>query len=87
MSTIIKIHSFPLSGHAHRVELFANVAGIAHEVINVDLAATTHAADSGKPDEDSGCGRRESRDDTFEARRREHPDRGGASHQGGSVER
>ena len=39
MSTPIKIHSFPLSGHAHRVELFANVAGIAHEVINVDLAA------------------------------------------------
>lgn len=39
MSTPIKIHSFPLSGHAHRVELFANIAGIAHEVINVDLAA------------------------------------------------
>ncbi len=39
MSTTIKIHSFPLSGHAHRVELFANVAGIPHDVINVDLAA------------------------------------------------
>ncbi|MFY0610077.1 MAG: glutathione S-transferase [Hyphomicrobiaceae bacterium] len=35
----MKIHSFPLSGHAHRVELFANLAGIKHEVINVDLAA------------------------------------------------
>ena len=39
MSNAIRIHSFPLSGHAHRVLLFANVAGIAHEVINVDLAS------------------------------------------------
>lgn len=39
MSNNIKIHSFPLSGHAHRVELFASVAGIGHEVIKVDLAA------------------------------------------------
>lgn len=39
MSNVIKIHSFPLSGHSHRVELFANLAGIAHEVVNVDLAA------------------------------------------------
>jgi len=38
----IKIHSFPLSGHAHRVELFANLAGIAHEVINLDLAGGEH---------------------------------------------
>lgn len=38
-SNAIRIHSFPLSGHAHRVELFASLAGIAHEVINVDLAA------------------------------------------------
>ncbi|WP_264214204.1 glutathione S-transferase family protein [Leisingera thetidis] len=38
----IRIHSFPLSGHAHRVELFASLAGIAHEVINVDLAAGEH---------------------------------------------
>ncbi len=39
MLNVIKIHSFPLSGHAHRVELFANLAGINHELINVDLAA------------------------------------------------
>ncbi|KPD13932.1 glutathione S-transferase family protein [Phaeobacter sp. 11ANDIMAR09] len=39
MSNTIRIHSFPLSGHAHRVELFASLAGIAHEVINVDLAS------------------------------------------------
>jgi len=38
MPNAIRIHSFPLSGHAHRVELFANLAGIKHEVINVDLA-------------------------------------------------
>ncbi|MCF6431514.1 glutathione S-transferase [Leisingera sp. MMG026] len=42
MSHSIRIHSFPLSGHAHRVELFANLAGIAHEVINVDLAGGEH---------------------------------------------
>jgi glutathione S-transferase len=39
MSHAIRIHSFPLSGHAHRVALFASLAGIAHEIINVDLAS------------------------------------------------
>lgn len=38
MSNAVRIHSFPLSGHAHRVVLFANLAGINHEVLNVDLA-------------------------------------------------
>lgn len=42
MSSTVKIHSFPLSGHAHRAELFANLAGIAHEVVNVDLANGEH---------------------------------------------
>lgn len=42
MSSVIRIHSFPLSGHAHRVVLFANLAGIAHEVIKVDLPAGEH---------------------------------------------
>jgi glutathione S-transferase len=42
MSNAIRIHSFPLSGHAHRVRLFASVAGIAHEVIHVDLPAGEH---------------------------------------------
>lgn len=42
MSNAIKIHSFPLSGHAHRVQLFASVAGIAHEIIHVDLPAGEH---------------------------------------------
>ncbi|WP_300033123.1 glutathione S-transferase family protein [uncultured Roseobacter sp.] len=38
MSDTVRIHSFPLSGHAHRVVLFAALAGIPHEIINVDLA-------------------------------------------------
>lgn len=38
----IRIHSFPLSGHAHRVVLFASLAKIPHEIINVDLAAAAH---------------------------------------------
>jgi len=42
MSQKIKIHSFPLSGHAHKVVLFANLAGISHEVINVDLPNGEH---------------------------------------------
>ncbi|MGI9502941.1 MAG: glutathione S-transferase family protein [Geminicoccaceae bacterium] len=42
MSNSIRIHSFPLSGHAHRVRLFASLAGIAHEVIDVDLAKGAH---------------------------------------------
>ena len=42
MSNAVRIHSFPLSGHAHRAELFASIAGIAHEVINVDLAGGAH---------------------------------------------
>jgi glutathione S-transferase len=42
MSNAIKIHSFPLSGHAHRVQLFASVAGIAHRMVHVDLPAGEH---------------------------------------------
>jgi glutathione S-transferase len=42
MSNAIKIHSFPLSGHAHRMQLFASVAGIAHNIIHVDLPAGEH---------------------------------------------
>ena len=46
MSKAIRIHRHPLSGHAHRVELFANLTGINHELIDVDLAAGEHK----KPD-------------------------------------
>ena len=42
MSNALKIYSFPLSGHSHRVILFANLAGIAHEVVNVNLAKGEH---------------------------------------------
>lgn len=42
MSNAVRIHSFPLSGHAHRVVLFASLAGINHEVLNVDLANGAH---------------------------------------------
>lgn len=39
MTHTVKIYSFPLSGHAHRVELMAGLASIPAEVILVDLAA------------------------------------------------
>ncbi|WP_170384647.1 glutathione S-transferase family protein [Ruegeria atlantica] len=42
MPNTIRIHSFPLSGHAHRAVLFARLAGIKHDVIDVDLAAGEH---------------------------------------------
>lgn len=42
MSNAVRIHSFPLSGHSHRVRLFASVAGINHEIIEVNLAAGEH---------------------------------------------
>ena len=38
----IRIHHFPLSGHAHRVALFASLAGLDHEIVQVDLAAGAH---------------------------------------------
>ena len=42
MSTALRIHSFPLSGHSHRVQLFASLAGIPHELIYVDLPKGEH---------------------------------------------
>ncbi|WP_305984176.1 glutathione S-transferase family protein [Roseibium sp. MMSF_3544] len=42
MSNAIRIHNFPRSGHCHRVELFANLTGINHELVFVDLAAGEH---------------------------------------------
>ena len=41
-SNAIRIHSFPTSGHSHRVRLFASLAGIAHEVVHVDLLTGEH---------------------------------------------
>lgn len=45
MTNAINIHSFPKSGHAHRVVLFANLAGINHNVIDVDLSKGAHKSD------------------------------------------
>lgn len=39
MSTKIRLHRHALSGHSHRVELFANLVGIDLELVDVDLAA------------------------------------------------
>lgn len=38
----IRLHRHPLSGHSHRVQLFASLAGIAHELVEVDLAKGAH---------------------------------------------
>lgn len=42
MSNAITIHSFPLSGHAHRIELFASLSGIKHKVNNINLPEGEH---------------------------------------------
>jgi len=42
MTSKVKIYSFPKSGHAHRAVLFASLAGIEHEVIDVDLPNGEH---------------------------------------------
>lgn len=42
MSSSIRIHSFPLSGHAHRAVLFANLAGLDFENCTVDLPNGAH---------------------------------------------
>jgi len=42
MNKPIRIHHFPLSGHSHRAELFANLAGIDHDIVLVDLPNGEH---------------------------------------------
>ncbi|TYC52304.1 glutathione S-transferase [Rhodobacterales bacterium] len=42
MTTALRIHGFPLSGHCHRVQLFTGLTGITHEYVTVDLAAGEH---------------------------------------------
>ncbi len=42
MSHPIKFYRFPLSGHAHRVELMLSLLGVAHETVFVDLATGAH---------------------------------------------
>ncbi len=38
----IKLYRHPLSGHSHRVQLFFALAGIKHELIDVDLMKGAH---------------------------------------------
>ena len=38
----MKLYHHPLSGHAHRAHLFLSLAGMAHELIPVDLAHAAH---------------------------------------------
>ncbi|KAB0640533.1 glutathione S-transferase family protein [Burkholderia latens] len=35
----VRVYSFPLSGHAHRVRLFLSLLGLPFETVDVDLAA------------------------------------------------
>ena len=44
MPDAIRVHRHRLSGHAHRVELFARLAGIAIDPVDVDLLAGEHKA-------------------------------------------
>ncbi len=38
----MKLHYTPLSGHAHRAQLFLALLGVEHELVPVDLAAGEH---------------------------------------------
>ena len=42
MSHPIKFYRYPLSGHAHRVELMLSLLSIPHETVFVDLATGAH---------------------------------------------
>ena len=38
----MKLYHHPLSGHAHRAALFLSLAGVPHELVEVDLATGAH---------------------------------------------
>jgi glutathione S-transferase len=38
----IRLYSFPLSGHAHRVQLMLSLLDLPHDIINVDLQGGEH---------------------------------------------
>ena len=46
MSQPIRIHRHPLSGHSHRVELFASLADIKHQLVDVDLMSGEHKGEA-----------------------------------------
>lgn len=41
----MKLHHHSLSGHSHRAHLFLSLAGIPHELVQVDLARAEHKSD------------------------------------------
>lgn len=41
----MKLHYFPLSGHAHRAQLFLGLLGVDHELVFVDLKAGVHKSE------------------------------------------
>lgn len=41
----MKLHYFPLSGHAHRAQLFLGLLGVEHELVHVDLKGGAHKRD------------------------------------------
>ena len=38
----MKLYHHPLSGHSHRARLFLSLAGVEHELVEVDLATGAH---------------------------------------------
>lgn len=38
----MKLHHHPLSGHSHRARLFLSLAGVPHELVQVDIAKAAH---------------------------------------------
>ncbi|GAA3936063.1 glutathione S-transferase [Litoribacillus peritrichatus] len=38
----IKLYRYPISGHAHRVEVFLGLLGLEHELIHVDIPSGEH---------------------------------------------
>lgn len=44
MTTTLKLHRHPLSGHSHRAQLALSLMGLPHELIEVDLMKGAHKA-------------------------------------------
>jgi glutathione S-transferase len=42
MSSTIRLYTFPLSGHAHRAQLFLSLLNLPHELVQVDLSKGAH---------------------------------------------
>jgi glutathione S-transferase len=39
---MIRVYSYPISGHSHRVRLFLSLLGLPHEVVDVDVPGGEH---------------------------------------------